>query len=126
MEVKVGDTVECLEYDGYYRNGVVMKMHDDSKIEIKKPDGGTWYIRNGNGNYKVISSKDNNMNLKEKMALVFKGEPEKSFIKAGIMNTDETLTPDGQAIFLAWLLKNNGAAFKTEVVDPILAEKDDK
>lgn len=71
-----------------------------------------------------VKPKNNYMtNLKEKMALVFKGEPEKSFIKAGIMNADETLTSDGQAIFLAWLLKNEGDAFKKEVVDPILAEE---
>lgn len=60
--------------------------------------------------------------LREKMALVFKGEPEKSFIKAGVMNTDETLTSDGQAVFMAWLLKENGTKFKSEVVDPILAD----
>lgn len=67
-----------------------------------------------------------NMNLKEKFALAFKGEPEKSFIKAGVMNIDETLTSDGQAIFLAYLLKKNGDDFKATVIDPILAEAADK
>lgn len=47
-------------------------------------------------------------------------------VKVGIMNTNESLTSDGQAVFLAWLLKMNGDAFKTEVVAPILAEKDEK
>ncbi len=69
------------------------------------------------------SSKPIMAKLTEKMALIFKGEPEKSFIKAGVMNTDETLTTDGQAVFLAWLLKENGTKFKTDVVDPILAEE---
>jgi hypothetical protein len=63
--------------------------------------------------------------LVQKMALVFKGEPEKSFIKAGVMNPDETLTEEGEKVFLAYLLKQNGADFKTKVVDPILAEKDE-
>ncbi len=63
------------------------------------------------------------MNLKEKFAIAFKGEPEKSFIKAGVMNTDESLTADGQALFLAFLLKKQGSEFKTEVVDPILEEE---
>lgn len=64
--------------------------------------------------------------LTEKFALAFKGEPEKSFIKAGVMNQNETLTTEGQAVFMAWLLKANGAAFKKEVVDPILAEEEAK
>lgn len=77
------------------------------------------------GYYELVESSNNKSimsSLKEKMALVFKGEPEKSFIKAGVMNSDETLTSDGQAVFLAWLLKKNGDVFKTEVIDPILAD----
>lgn len=74
----------------------------------------------------VVNKSKNMASLKEKMALVFKGEPEKSFIKAGVMNTDETLTPDGNAVFMAWLLKKNGADFKKEVVDPILADEETK
>lgn len=73
-----------------------------------------------------VSNKKTNMGLIDKMALVFKGEPEKSFIKAGVMNTDETLTKEGEAVFLAYLLKANGADFKTKVVDPILADEDAK
>lgn len=70
-------------------------------------------------------SKTFSMNLKEKFALVFKGEPEKSFIKAGVMNSDESLTTDGKELFLSYLLKKNGDDFKATVVDPILAEKDE-
>lgn len=73
------------------------------------------------GELDLINS-SNTMNLNEKLALVFKGEPEKSFIKAGVMNTDESLTSEGQTLFHAWLLKKHGADFKTEVVDPIIAE----
>ncbi len=71
-------------------------------------------------------SNQSNMNLSEKFALVFKGEPEKSFIKAGVMNADESLTTDGQKLFMAYLLKKNGDDFKTTVVDPILAEEEAK
>lgn len=67
-----------------------------------------------------------NMTLREKFALAFKGEPEKSFIKAGVMNSDESLTSDGQSLFLAFLLKKHGADFKKEVIDPILAEEEAK
>lgn len=62
------------------------------------------------------------MNLVEKFALAFKTEPEKSFIKAGIMNPDSSMTDDGKELFMTYLLKKNGGDFKTTVVDPILAE----
>lgn len=71
----------------------------------------------------LVDKSYGNMNLKEKFALVFKGEPEKSFIKAAVMNSDESLTSDGQSLFLSYLLKKNGDDFKTTVIDPILAEE---
>ncbi len=70
----------------------------------------------------VLESNKNNMNIKEKFALLFKGEPEKSFIQAGIMNTDETLTSEGKEIWTAWLVKKFGTEFKTDVVDKLLEE----
>ncbi len=65
--------------------------------------------------------------LLEKGALIFKGEPEKTFRKMGITNCDDNLTPDGQTLFLSYLLRKNGADFKTEVVDKMVEEdKKDK
>lgn len=72
--------------------------------------------------YKVLSYKISTMDLKEKVALAFKSEPEKSFIKAGVMNADESLTQDGKDVLLSFLLKKYGKEFKKEVVDVILAE----
>ena len=60
------------------------------------------------------------MNLREMFVLAFKKEPQKSYIKAGIMDTDENLTDDGKDVFLTYLI-NKDADFKKEVVDPILA-----
>lgn len=65
-----------------------------------------------------------NMSLKQKFAMLMKGEPEKSFFKAGITNADYSLTTEGQGILMEWLLKKNGAEFKAEVVDPILKEQE--
>lgn len=59
-------------------------------------------------------------NIKDKFVLAFLGEPEKTFRKVGITNGDGFLTPDGQGVFLAWLLKANGDKFKTEVADDML------
>lgn len=62
------------------------------------------------------------MTLKDKFALAFKGEPEKTFIKAGVMGIDGTLTAEGRELWTTWLVKKFGDDFKKEVVDPILAE----
>lgn len=61
--------------------------------------------------------------IKEQFVLAFKSEPEKSFRIKGITNGDDMLTSDGQQIFLSWLLKKNGEAFKAEVVDAIKEDK---
>lgn len=84
----------------------------------------TWTVSEGQLELVTSDNKSIMASLKEKMALVFKGEPEKSFIKAGVMNNSEELTEDGWEIFGTWLLKKNGADFKTEVVDPILADQE--
>lgn len=65
-----------------------------------------------------------NMNIKEKFIQAFLAEPEKTFRKAGITNGDGLLTEDGQNIFLSWLLKKNGEAFKAEVADELVKEEE--
>ncbi len=75
--------------------------------------------------YKKSNSKTN-MSLIESFRLATKSEPEKSFIKAGILEMDESFTAEGEELFMLWLLAKEGADFKTEVVDPILAEEEAK
>jgi len=74
--------------------------------------------------WELVVNQNNNMNLKEKFVTLFISEPEKSFRKIGITNGDGILTEDGQKVFLGWLLKQNGDAFKKEVVDPMIAEEE--
>lgn len=75
----------------------------------------------------LITNENKKMSIKDKFAVMFLKEPEKSFRKAGITNGDNVLTSEGQDIFLSFLLLKNGAEFKTEVVDELLKEdKDDK
>lgn len=64
------------------------------------------------------------MNLVEKFKLALKSEPEKTFIKAGVTTADGALTPDGKALFGAYLLNKHGADFKKDVVDPIVAAEE--
>lgn len=63
--------------------------------------------------------------LKETFASLRKNEPEKTFIKAGVLDSNENLTLEGQEVFLSFLLGKFGAEFKTEVVDKIVAANDE-
>lgn len=69
-----------------------------------------------------------NMNLTDRMAVVFKGEPQKSFIKAGILDSSEIPTDDGVKLIIAYIIKNDvnsiAASFKKDIVDVILAEQE--
>ncbi len=63
-------------------------------------------------------------NLKSKIKNLFRSEPEKSFIKAGIMDETMELTADGKDVFLGWLFGQNKDDFNTEVVQKLLADQD--
>lgn len=70
---------------------------------------------------------ETNMNLKEKLLLAMKPEPEKSFRKLGITNGDDMLTEEGKELYYNWKFQQDKAQFKTEVVDKLLEEmKDEK
>jgi hypothetical protein len=126
----VGDKVRCEDYRG-----------ETLTIEFMQTDirGENYYCLEGKNYYFVEDSlekindspeviKDGNkkMTLKEKFILAIASEPQKSFRKAGITNGDDLLTDEGEKIFLSWLLSKNADAFKTEVVDELLKEKEDK
>lgn len=64
--------------------------------------------------------------LLTKFKNLFATEPTKSFRKLGVINDEGFLTNDGKDLLLNWLLKANGDAFNTEVVQPLLAEKKDE
>lgn len=61
-------------------------------------------------------------NLIEKIKMMTKGEPDKTFIKVGITDKEDNLTPDGQAAYLNWKFQQDKAAFNIEVAQPLLAE----
>ena len=131
---KIGDKVKVVRHKNncYYseigETGVVTNVgyfDDVYPIQIrleKKNSKGLYEEKFAEEDLELITTNTNNMNTLDKFALLFKSEPEKSFRKAGITNSDDMLTDDGQKIFLSWLMKKNGDAFKTEVVDPLLAD----
>lgn len=64
------------------------------------------------------------ISLKEKFILTYIKEPQKSFRKANITNSDDLLTNEGGQVFLSWLLhKKYAKEFKEEVVDSLLKQK---
>lgn len=133
MKYKVG---QVLRVTGKYSRDVYINTILGYNKETKEYRT-SWYQENkttykGTGGYTlepglyeieiIKSSKYKKlMDLKSKFTGLFLQEPEKTFRKAGITTEGGELTEDGQEIFLQWLLKLNGDAFKTEVVDPILA-----
>lgn len=64
------------------------------------------------------------MSLISQFKNITRKEPEKTFVKAGVMNESLELTAEGQALFLTYLLEKHQDAFKADVVDAIVAEMD--
>lgn len=97
-------------------------LPSDLVIDVKWDNGETNLYRERDLELLNTSSKNIMTNIKEAFKLAFKSEPEKSFNKAGITDSSDSLTSDGQSVLLSWLLKKHGPDFKKEVVDPILEE----
>lgn len=127
---KIGDVIRLIDYSKY--EYPIYKGQSAVIVGYASGSGFDYRIQWDNGSYSCVyeSNIDFNsqinqttMNIKEKFALAFKSEPEKSFRKAGITNGDDFLTAEGQEIFLGWLLQKHGTEFKTEVVDELLKEE---
>lgn len=119
---KVGDKVKVIGNSCHHNLSIGDEI---TLLSERKPSGfyykENWYIKIED--IQKINPKNIMSSLTQKVASLFLQEPEKSFRKAEITDESGNLTPDGQTVFLTWLLKKNGDAFKTEVVDPILAEE---
>lgn len=121
--IKVGDTIVFIGSDGSPYTRLIMEGGRIDGWGDCPLESYFWSNSTGRKLIKIISNKSN-MNLKEKFITAFLSEPEKSFRKAGITNGDGILTDEGQEVFLTYLLKKEGATFKTEVVDVLLAEEE--
>lgn len=132
-QYKVGDRVERFqgdENDGMHINdrGVIINM-DGGYTDIKVDN--TNIISKGNApeNVRLIETNNtNNMSIISKTLLAFKSEPEKTFIKAGILNNDGSPTADGISLVVMQLLKDEAFAskFSSEIAQPIVAENEKK
>ena len=61
--------------------------------------------------------------LVNKFKMITRSEPEKTFIKADVCDSNGVLNAEGQNLFLAYLLEKHGAEFKTDVVDIIIEDQ---
>lgn len=72
----------------------------------------------------------NNKTIMSNLITTFKNitrsEPNKTFVKAGVMNEDLSLTSEGKELFIQFMFDKHATEFKTEVVDAILAEQEKK
>lgn len=66
------------------------------------------------------------MNLITTFKNMTRSEPNKTFVKAGVMNEDLTLTNEGNELFIQFMFDKHADEFKTDVVDKILAEQEKK
>ena len=53
-------------------------------------------------------------------------EPNKTFVKAGVMNEELALTSEGKELFIQFMFDKHADEFKKDVVDAILAEQEKK
>ncbi len=137
MNFKAGDKVRCLSPNGsgdvYEGTLYTIKCVTHNRVFVRDYDGHGTTCDCGGHSWEfpqecfelVESSISNNiiLNMKEKFAQMFLAEPEKSFRKAGITNSDGMLTSEGKDIFFTWLLRKYGEEFKKEVVDVLLADE---
>lgn len=72
--------------------------------------------------FKFLSKKSMDLIGKMKMALL--GEPEKSLMKAGVIDDRQELTDDGVVLFITWLFGKNKKEFTEEIVKKILGEEE--
>jgi len=67
-----------------------------------------------------------NMSLINTFKKLTRSEPEKTFVKAGVLNEELTLTEDGKELFLNYMFEKEKVEFKKEVVDAIVKENESK
>lgn len=143
-KLKEGDEVEITQTESIYTikklKGIVGEIHSDKFFLWQDERYGTrgqknpesrgkkysWCIHKDDAEITLLNSKSITMSLIKKFSDLFVQEPKKSFRNAGVTDSSDILTEDGQKVFLSWLLSKNQDAFKTEVVDKIIETSDKK
>ena len=126
----VGDRVELRDDKGRVTRATVTQVRETS-LTLKRDDGVEgggfergWYFASDGSDGEILnklSSKTFMSTLKSTWKRITRSEPEKTYIKAGILDDNEEFTAEGRDLFLSHLLQKN-PEFKT-VADQIVAEE---
>lgn len=100
--------------------GIITSIDCNNPVVLQ--DDGTKYYPYEH-NLELITNKTIMTNVKEKFIGLFTKEPEKSYIKAGLMDNDKIATEDGIRVFVSYLMTKSDD-FKSEVVDKMLKEEE--
>jgi hypothetical protein len=130
----VGDRVQAIsapDHNSSYigKVGVVAQINSNRTarllINVHFDGYGTYWCEKES--LKIISStattKVTNMSIISQFKNILRSEPNKTFVKIGILDDKEVLTQDGKDLLLNYLLSKNQDDFNTTVAQPILAEQ---
>ena len=110
--------------DSYIVITQVSEKKDYIHYSVFNLDGVYTGTCSGHMHYWQKIKKTNNMSLLSLVKNATRKEPEKSFVKAGVMTDSLELTSEGKDLFLYFMLEKHKDEFKKEVVDAVLAEQE--
>lgn len=118
---KVGDSLQ--ENSGTNKGKIITIKSFYGSEDYEATDGSCW--TDGYLLENFIKLTKNNNKLMGKLTQIYKSitrtEPDKTFIKAGVLGEDLELTPEGNDLFISYLFALNKDAFKSAVVDVIVS-----
>lgn len=128
---KVGDVGQVIDvrYNNPYIciNGLNHLVSDGDKLELVEE---LTAQPQKDYSFSLKPELTNNKTIMSNLITIFKNitrsEPNKTFVKAGVMNEDLSLTNEGQQLFIQYLFDTYADEFKTKVVDKIVAEQEKK
>lgn len=134
---KVGDTVEVVRHTAhlYYSSAIGITGMID-KVFDERPHGWPYRVLRSDGMTELFKESDLELfnrveikevvkniitNMKEKFLGLFIGEPEKTYRKLNLLDSNGLATSDGVSIYVTYLMKKD-TAFKTDVADSMMKE----
>lgn len=130
---RVGNNYESS--DNYGEEGVIAGVREsDGKFFVEYDNGETGYVRESNltiigtSSVEVSDNKITKMGgLISRFADLFRAEPQKTYRKLGILDSNDNLTQDGKDMFLNKLFwANEEALVRPDAIKLLEAESKDK
>lgn len=123
-------TVESVREDDFQAGGYTLRYKHFDLVErpLTLRTGSAELLDNETFTVGNFTTKKTNImtNLITTFKNITRSEPNKTFVKAGVMHEDLSLTSEGQQLFIQYLFDKHATEFKKDVVDAILAEQEKK